>query len=127
RLGRRLLRRLDPRRPDRQLRGLPRAETRPRVEHSGHGRRAALAPARPLSRERAMTILSGDPPRGRRLQVLIVLIVLALSLALALAIGLLSLRVQSIFFAMVTLAVAYAFNVLASQLSWLTGGEDGRS
>jgi branched-chain amino acid transport system permease protein len=50
-----------------------------------------------------------------------------LSLALALAIGLFSLRVQSIFFAMVTLAVAYAFNVLASQLSWLTGGEDGRS
>jgi branched-chain amino acid transport system permease protein len=49
------------------------------------------------------------------------------SLVLALAIGLLSLRVQTIFFAMVTLAVAYAFNVLASQLSWLTGGEDGRS
>jgi branched-chain amino acid transport system permease protein len=35
--------------------------------------------------------------------------------------------VQAIFFALVTLAVAYAFNVLASQLSWLTGGEDGRS
>ncbi|HXZ16672.1 MAG TPA: branched-chain amino acid ABC transporter permease, partial [Roseiarcus sp.] len=51
----------------------------------------------------------------------------ALTLALALAIGLFSLRVQAIFFAMVTLAVAYAFNVLASQLSWLTGGEDGRS
>ena len=51
----------------------------------------------------------------------------ALSLALSLAIGLFSLRVQAIFFAMVTLAVAYAFNVLASQLSWLTGGEDGRS
>jgi branched-chain amino acid transport system permease protein len=51
----------------------------------------------------------------------------ALSLALALAIGLFSLRVQSIFFAMVTLAVAHAFNVLASQLSSLTGGEDGRS
>ena len=51
----------------------------------------------------------------------------ALSLVLALAIGLFSLRVQSIFFAMMTLAVAYAFNVLASQLSWLTGGEDGRS
>ena len=50
-----------------------------------------------------------------------------LSLALALAIGLFSLRVQAIFFAMVTLAVAYAFNVLASQLSWLTGGDDGRS
>ncbi len=152
-----------------------------------------------------MTLLSGDPPRGRPLQILIVLIVLALllapflfpgakvintaaktcvmillvasydvligyagivsfahvmffgvgaygvglalygfgaswtaiaaglvvafalSLALALAIGLFSLRVQSIFFAMVTLAVAYAFNVLASQLWWLTGGEDGRS
>ena len=52
---------------------------------------------------------------------------IALSLALALAIGLFSLRVQSIFFAMVTLAVAYVFNVLASQLSGLTGGEDGRS
>jgi branched-chain amino acid transport system permease protein len=51
----------------------------------------------------------------------------AVSLALALAIGLFSLRVQAIFFAMVTLAVAYAFNVLASQLNWLTGGEDGRS
>jgi branched-chain amino acid transport system permease protein len=55
------------------------------------------------------------------------IVAFALSLALALAIGLFSLRVQSLFFAMVTLAVAYAFNVLASQLSWLTGGEDGRS
>jgi branched-chain amino acid transport system permease protein len=55
------------------------------------------------------------------------IVAFALSLALALAIGLFSLRVQAIFFAMVTLAVAYAFNVLASQLSWLTGGEDGRS
>ena len=52
---------------------------------------------------------------------------LPVSIALALAIGLFSLRVQTIFFAMVTLAVAYAFNVLASQLSGLTGGEDGRS
>ncbi|MGD0722875.1 MAG: branched-chain amino acid ABC transporter permease [Roseiarcus sp.] len=52
---------------------------------------------------------------------------LPVSILLALAIGLFSLRVQTIFFAMVTLAVAYAFNVLASQLSWLTGGEDGRS
>ncbi len=52
---------------------------------------------------------------------------LPVSVALALAIGLFSLRVQTIFFAMVTLAVAYAFNVLASQLSGLTGGEDGRS
>jgi branched-chain amino acid transport system permease protein len=55
------------------------------------------------------------------------IVAFAVSLALALAIGLFSLRVQSIFFAMVTLAVAYAFNVLASQLSRVTGGEDGRS
>jgi branched-chain amino acid transport system permease protein len=52
---------------------------------------------------------------------------LAFACALALGIALFSLRVQAIFFAMVTLAVAYAFNVLASQLSDLTGGEDGRS
>ncbi|MBM3567600.1 MAG: branched-chain amino acid ABC transporter permease [Alphaproteobacteria bacterium] len=50
---------------------------------------------------------------------------LSLSAALALAIGLFSLRVRAIFFAMVTLAVASAFQILASQLSWLTGGEDG--
>lgn len=47
--------------------------------------------------------------------------------ALAFVIGLFSLRVQTIFFAMVTLAAASAFAVLASQLSWLTGGEDGRT
>ena len=52
---------------------------------------------------------------------------MAFALALALAVGLFSLRVQAIFFAMVTLAVAYAFDVLASQLSTFTGGEDGRS
>jgi branched-chain amino acid transport system permease protein len=56
-----------------------------------------------------------------------VIAALPVSVALALAIGLFSLRVQTIFFAMVTLAVASAFNVLASQLDWLTGGEDGRS
>jgi branched-chain amino acid transport system permease protein len=50
---------------------------------------------------------------------------LALSLVLALLIGLFSLRVKAIFFAMVTLAVAAAFQTLASQLSDLTGGEDG--
>jgi branched-chain amino acid transport system permease protein len=49
----------------------------------------------------------------------------ALALALALAIGLLSLRVRAIFFAMITLAVASFFQILASQLSDLTGGEDG--
>ncbi|WP_306119783.1 MULTISPECIES: branched-chain amino acid ABC transporter permease [unclassified Roseitalea] len=44
---------------------------------------------------------------------------------LALVIGLFSLRVRAIFFAMITLAVASAFAVLVSQLSNLTGGEDG--
>ena len=52
---------------------------------------------------------------------------LPLAALLALCIGLFSLRVEAIFFAMITLAVASAFLVLASQLSWLTGGEDGRS
>ena len=50
---------------------------------------------------------------------------LAVSLVLALAIGLFSLRVRAIFFAMITLAVAAAFQTLASQLSQITGGEDG--
>jgi len=56
-----------------------------------------------------------------------VIVALPLAALLALVIGLFSLRVQTIFFAMITLAVASAFAVLASQLSWLTGGEDGRS
>ena len=50
---------------------------------------------------------------------------LALSLLLSLAVGLFSLRVRAIFFAMITLAVAAAFQTLASQLSDFTGGEDG--
>ena len=49
---------------------------------------------------------------------------LALSFVLALAVGLFSLRVKAIFFAMITLAVASAFQILASQLSELTGGDD---
>lgn len=48
-----------------------------------------------------------------------------LAAALALLIALFSLRVRAIFFAMITLAVASAFAVLVSQMSWLTGGEDG--
>ncbi|UVF21114.1 branched-chain amino acid ABC transporter permease [Microvirga terrae] len=52
---------------------------------------------------------------------------LALSATLAVAIGLLSLRVRAIFFSMITLAVASAAAVLASQLSDVTGGEDGLS
>ncbi len=50
---------------------------------------------------------------------------LMLSLLLALAVGLFSLRVRAIFFAMITLAIASAFQTLASQLSDITGGEDG--
>ena len=49
----------------------------------------------------------------------------ALSLVLSLIIGLFSLRVRAIFYAMITLAVASAFQTLASQLSEITGGEDG--
>ncbi|MBW7834306.1 MAG: branched-chain amino acid ABC transporter permease [Simplicispira suum] len=52
---------------------------------------------------------------------------LALSFVLALAVGLFSLRVRAIFFAMITLAVAAAFQTLASQLFEITGGEDGLS
>ncbi len=52
---------------------------------------------------------------------------LAVSFLLSLAVGLFSLRVRAIFFAMITLAVAAAFQTLASQLSDLTGGEDGLS
>ncbi len=50
---------------------------------------------------------------------------LLLSLVLAVAIGLFSLRVRAIFFAMITLAIASAFQTLASQLPDFTGGEDG--
>jgi branched-chain amino acid transport system permease protein len=50
---------------------------------------------------------------------------LVFSIVLAFAIGLLSLRVRAIFFAMITLAVASFFQILASQLSDFTGGEDG--
>jgi branched-chain amino acid transport system permease protein len=56
-----------------------------------------------------------------------VIAALGVSLLLALAIGLFSLRVRAIFFAMITLAVAAAFQTLASQLSDFTGGEDGLS
>ncbi len=49
----------------------------------------------------------------------------AAAAVLALLIGLFSLRVRAIFFAMITLAVASAVAVLVSQLSQITGGEDG--
>lgn len=50
---------------------------------------------------------------------------LVVSLLFALVIGLASLRVRAIFYAMITLAVAAAFQTLSSQLSAFTGGEDG--
>ncbi|WP_342113169.1 branched-chain amino acid ABC transporter permease [Pseudoduganella sp. OTU4001] len=52
---------------------------------------------------------------------------LVLTLVLALVIGLFALRVRAIFYAMITLAVASSFAVLASQLSDWTGGEDGKT
>ena len=56
-----------------------------------------------------------------------VALALLASVALSLLIGLFSLRVKAIFFAMITLAVATAFQTLVSQLSDITGGEDGLS
>lgn len=50
---------------------------------------------------------------------------LAVSFLLSLLLGLLSLRVKAIFFALVTLAVAFAFLSLVTQLYHITGGEDG--
>ena len=56
-----------------------------------------------------------------------ILAALLVGVTLAFLIGLLSLRVRAIFFAMITLAVASAFLILATQFSEYTGGEDGRS
>ena len=52
---------------------------------------------------------------------------LVISLVLSLLIGLFSLRVKAMFYAMITLAVASAFQTMASQFSDITGGEDGLS
>jgi branched-chain amino acid transport system permease protein len=51
----------------------------------------------------------------------------AVSVVLSLAIGTFALRVQAIFYTMITLAVASAFAVLLIKLSRFTGGEDGHS
>lgn len=50
---------------------------------------------------------------------------MAFAAALASAVALLSLRVQKIFFSMITLAVASFAQILVTQLRGLTGGEDG--
>jgi branched-chain amino acid transport system permease protein len=55
------------------------------------------------------------------------IIALAVALVLALIVGLFALRVRAIFYAMITLAVASSFAVLASQMSDWTGGEDGKT
>ena len=47
------------------------------------------------------------------------------SLLLAAAVGLFSIRAKTIFFAMITLAVASAFAVLVNQFYTITGGHDG--
>jgi branched-chain amino acid transport system permease protein len=52
---------------------------------------------------------------------------LVLALLLSLVVGLFALRVRAIFYAMITLAVASSFALLASQLSDFTGGEDGKT
>lgn len=56
-----------------------------------------------------------------------VLTALFISGLMAWLIGLFSLRVRAIFFAMITLAVASAFQTLVSQWAEWTGGEDGLS
>jgi branched-chain amino acid transport system permease protein len=52
---------------------------------------------------------------------------LIITIGLALLVGLFALRVRAIFYSMITLAVASSFAVLASQLSDLSGGEDGKT
>ena len=59
----------------RQLRRLPRAEARARLQHPADGRDPAVAAARPLSGDQPMMILSGDPPRSRVLTLVLVVIV----------------------------------------------------
>ncbi len=54
-----------------------------------------------------------------------VIVGIVLSSVLAAAIGLLSLRVQRIFFSMITLAVASFAQILVTRMRDLTGGEDG--
>jgi branched-chain amino acid transport system permease protein len=53
------------------------------------------------------------------------IIAMVISFVFALVIGLFSLRVQALFYAMITLAIAAAFAVLAAQLPEITGGDDG--
>src|SRR6185437_15422607 len=92
-LGRRLLRRRAARRTVDQLRRIPRAQARARLQHPAHGGDPAMAAARPFPggegmsdssdrwRRRLDTLLSGDRPGGVLLDglLLAVLVVLALT------------------------------------------------
>jgi len=73
-----------------------------------------------------IALASVEEPTWRVASIGLVLALL-LTVALAFVIGLFALRVRAIFYAMITLAVASSFAVLASQLSDFTGGEDGRT
>jgi branched-chain amino acid transport system permease protein len=72
-----------------------------------------------------LALASGSPSWG--LAAFGLLAALLVTLVLALIVGLFALRVRAIFYAMITLAVASSFAVLASQLSDFTGGEDGKT
>lgn len=72
-----------------------------------------------------LALASGTPSWG--LAAVGLLAALLVTLVLALIVGLFALRVRAIFYAMITLAVASSFAVLASQLSDFTGGEDGKT
>ncbi len=74
-----------------------------------------------------VAIASHEAGRGLAAGVLvgIAAALVAVARAVAASSACFSLRVQAIFFAMITLAVAAAFQTLASQLSEFTGGEDG--
>lgn len=72
-----------------------------------------------------LALVSGAPSWG--LAAVGLLAALLVTLVLALIVGLFALRVRAIFYAMITLAVASSFAVLASQLSDFTGGEDGKT
>ncbi|MBU2551619.1 MAG: branched-chain amino acid ABC transporter permease [Proteobacteria bacterium] len=54
-------------------------------------------------------------------------VAIGIAAVLAVLISFFSLRVQAIFFAMITLAIAEFGEILAMKLSWFTGGEDGIS
>lgn len=71
----------------------------------------------------ALTFVTWTPGFGTL--ILALGIAIAVSVVIALIMGFVSLRVKTIFYAMITLAVASVAMVLVSQLYQVTGGEDG--